>query len=140
MDSKYSYSEEDIPKEYITRAITYLIPRHVEVFFEKILAKLWGLKPVKMVSPKMEIDITLLKFQKVAVVGEVKWVNKLHEGDIRNIEQKFENFPFAKKLLILPDKDVLSDKNTKLEIITPKDVIYLVLNVLKSSLLKNNGQ
>ncbi len=45
------------------------------------MAKYFGMKPVKIMEP--EIDVALVKFKKLSVVAEVKWRDEVTKKEIK---------------------------------------------------------
>ena len=76
--------------DYIKSVIEEKIPLHVEQFFRDFFSKVYGLKPVKINSP--EIDVALVKFNKLKLVCEVKWKNKLKNSSTNNSKKKRKFF------------------------------------------------
>jgi len=85
---------------------------------ERLLAGLFGYKPVKILEP--EIDIAPAGFQRIRLVAEVKWVEKLTRRELRHVEEKLARFPDAQALLIVPDKTIVPE--TWLEVWDTKDL------------------
>jgi hypothetical protein len=96
-----------------------LIPFLVEQFVERFLADLYGLKPVKVMEP--EIDIALAEYKKLKIVAEVKWKKSIDREDVRKAEEKLYKVRAEKRFLILPDKD--KAPKTSLETLDTEDLI-----------------
>mgnify|MGYP000542497208 CR=1 FL=1 len=95
--TKYDYVEQEIPKDFIGEIYDKKLPFHVEDFFNSLFSKLRGLKIVKINSP--EIDIALVKFKKLELMGEVKWRNSYpNKGD--GIYDVLSNFDSPQKIII----------------------------------------
>ncbi len=127
LDAKYGYTETEIPENFIHEVIETKLPFHIEQFFEKLLAKMYGLKPIKILDP--EIDIALTKFNKLYLVGEVKWRRELTSSEIKKIEEKFRKIKAKEKLLIVPDKTTLSKE--------PKGISTVDIDDFLNSLARN---
>ena len=95
--SKYDYVEQDIPKEYVKEIVKVKFPYHVEDFFNSLFSKLRGLKSVKINKP--EVDIALMKFKKLELIGEVKWRNEFKNKE-DEIYKKLDNFDSKEKIII----------------------------------------
>ncbi len=108
LEEKYGYTETDVPKNYIEDVVREMIPRDVENFIWNLLAYKLGLKKVKIEEP--EIDIALKRFNRIALVGEVKWRKGVTDGQIRKIAEKLGKFK-AKRIIVVPDKRNLSEPN-----------------------------
>ncbi len=102
LDAKYSISETGkLPGE----AILYLLPFHVEVFAERYFSELFGLRPVKILRP--EVDIALVEFKRLEVVGEVKWKERVSRREIKEVEEKLDGLDVERKILVVPEESVL---------------------------------
>jgi len=120
-DEKYGLSETQISERFISDIIDEKIPFHIEYFVKSLVSKIYGMVSVKIEEP--EIDITLISFNKIKVVGEVKW-KKITMGDVKRIEEKLSKFN-AEKLLIVKDKRGL--KSDVLKIFEIKDLLNIQL-------------
>ena len=90
LHAKYGFFDIPLTWGFIERAVKERMPTLIERFAERLLAEAYGLKPVKIVEPK--IDIALTKFRKVALVAEVKWANKIRREDVRKAEEKLSRY------------------------------------------------
>lgn len=95
--TKYDYVEQEIPKDFIGEIYDKKLPFHVEDFFNSLFSKLRGLKIVKINSP--EIDIALVKFKKLELLGEVKWRNSYSNKE-DGIYDVLSNFDSPQKIII----------------------------------------
>jgi len=111
LEEKYAYSEVEVPEKFIRKVIDEKIPFHVESFFASLLSKKLGLKMVKVEKP--EVDIALTEFNRIKVVGEVKW-KKINQKELEAIEEKLYHFKNAEKYIILQEKGKLESKKAKL--------------------------
>ncbi len=107
LEARYGFGEAPLPWGYIEKALQTLIPRLVERFVERFLSEYYGLRPVRIESP--EIDVALVEYRSLRVVAEVKWVNRLSTSDVKRIEAKLARFPEAEKILIVPDKTIVPE-------------------------------
>ncbi len=80
---------------------------------ERFFSELWGLKPVKILEP--EVDIALMEYKKLKIIGEVKWKNKLTRREIREIEEKLDKLDAERKILVVPEENILEGE-TGLEV------------------------
>ena len=101
LEEKYGYVETDVPKRFIEDVVRERIPEDVEKFVWDLLSSRLGLKKIKIEEP--EIDIALKKFNRIVLVGEVKWREKITDGQIRKIGEKLSEFN-AKRVIVVPDK------------------------------------
>ncbi len=111
MNAKYGFFDIPLTWEYIEKIVRNYMPLLIERFMERLLAELMGLKPVKILEP--EIDIALVEFNKIRIVAEVKWKNKLDKEEIRRIEEKLNRFEEAEKILIVPDQSIIPETTLK---------------------------
>jgi hypothetical protein len=124
LDEKYNFSEEEMTRKQIKEVLEKVTPFYVEDFIGSFLAKCWGLRRNKILSPNLEIDLVLCKFKKLEIVGEIKWRKKLFNKDIRKIEEKLERFD-CRKILVVPEKNVLERKPEGIEVITAGDLVKM---------------
>ena len=130
LEAKYAYTELETPEEFIRKAVDEKLPRHVEDFIEGLLAKVYGLRPVSVERPELELDIALEGFKKLEIVGEVKWKNRVRRGEIRKIEEKLWKFD-CRRILIVPSFEVLERKPEGIEVLTPEDLVELARESLE---------
>jgi len=116
-NEKYGLLETQLPAEFIKKVIDEKLPIHVERFVSSLASKVYSMEKVKIEEP--EIDIALVLFKKLKIVGEVKW-SRITMEDVRAVEKKLEAFD-AERLLIVPDKSGLRSKILK--IIEPADLL-----------------
>jgi len=121
LDEKYSYMENDLPERFIESVVNKKLPFHVEQFFRNLLSKMYGMKKVMIEEP--EIDIALCEFKKIKLVAEVKWKGNVSRNEIKRIEEKFEKFKNCRKILIVPETDVLEKEPGEIEIWDVKRVL-----------------
>jgi len=125
LHAKYGFFDTPLTWGFIERAVKERMPTLIEHFAERLLTEVYGLKPVKIIEP--EIDIALTKFRKVALVAEVKWANKIRREDVRKAEEKLARYPESRKLLIVPDAS--STPETWLEVMDVKTMAKLARHV-----------
>ena len=123
LNGKYCYFDRDLPIEFLLKIWENKVGFYAEQFFEKLLSELYNLIPVKIFNP--EIDIALTRFDKLEIVGEVKWKNKIKYEDIKKAEEKLRKVNAKRYLLIVPEEISI---NTWMEVITPE--------ILRSEILK----
>ncbi len=126
LDAKYNYTEFEISKEFIKDVINEKLPKHVEQFFRNLLSKIFGMKPVIINYSDLEIDVALVKFQKLKVVGEVKWVKNLDKDELRKAEKKLNKFKDCKRILIVPNKNILPYNPKEIEIWDVKKILEIL--------------
>jgi hypothetical protein len=118
LDAKYGAFDSPVSKRVVERAWEQRKGIYAEWFFERLLAENYGLEPVKVFEP--EVDIALAEFDKIKVVAEVKWQGRVTKADVRKAEKKLEQFEGAEKLLIVPSKERIA--STELKVVTPKEL------------------
>ena len=124
LDEKYNFSERELERKYYREKI----PHHVEIFFRNLLAKMFNKNPVLYLTKEYDIDIMLLDFKKIYLVGEVKW-RKVSKKEIKEIEERLSKFQ-CRKMLIVANKDNLDYHPENIELWDVGDI----LNQLQSSL------
>lgn len=100
-------------KEFLLKVFRNRASFLIEQFVERLLSRLWGLKPVKILKP--EVDIALVEYKRLKVVGEVKWKRRVTREEVREAEEKLSKFDAERKILIVPEKHVVSGE-TGLEV------------------------
>ena len=110
--TRYGFGDVSLSKSFLMRVFRQRLPLMVERFVEALLADVFGLRPVKIVEP--EIDISLAKYSKPVLVAEVKWSNRIRREDVRRAEAKLGVYEEARKLLIVPDASAVPE--TELEV------------------------
>ena len=136
LEAKYAYTELETPREFIRKAVDEKIPRHIESFVESLLAKIYGLRPVRIENPELEIDIALEGFKKLELVGEVKWKNRIRREEVRRLEEKLGRFG-CKKVLVLPSMEALEKEPHGIEVLTHEDLVRLAKESLEKTI--NHG-
>ena len=132
LEAKYAYTELETPREFIRKTVDEKVPRHVEDFIESLLAKIYGLRPVRIEKPQLELDVALEGFKKLELVGEVKWKNRVKGEEVKRIEDKLGKFS-CRKVLIVPSAEVLEKKPEGIEILTPEDLLGLARESLENA-------
>ncbi len=113
LQARYEFYEVPAPLDYGLRAAQRRIPLLVEVFVERLLSHLYGLKPVKILDP--EVDVALVRGRRLALVAEVKWVSRsLRRDEVRRIEAKLSSLGAERALLVVPDATLVPE--TSLEV------------------------
>jgi len=59
LNEKYGFFEADIDENRIKTILAERISKYMEWFFEDFLVKTFGLQPVKIAKPELEVDIAL---------------------------------------------------------------------------------
>lgn len=134
LDSKYGFSEVDVPLETVEKVFKELLPQHVERFFRELMSKLFGMIPAKIVEKDYDIDIVLLDLQRIKLVGEVKWKETIEKNELFKIESNLSRFKGAKKIIIVPKEDALPYTPEKIEIWD----VESILNTVKSKISQSN--
>jgi len=137
LESKYSYTELDVPKKFIRRVVDEKFPRHVEQFFRNLLSKILGLQYQIIEERELEVDIALLEFKRLKLVGEVKWKNYVPRKEVKIIEEKFSKFKNIQKILIVPETSVLEKEPEDIEV---WDIEKILEKSRESLFSENNAQ
>ena len=119
LDAKYGAFDSPVSGKVLGRVWEQRKGIYMEWFFERLLSERYKLEPIKIYDP--EIDIALAEFDKITVVAEVKWQNRVTKADVRKAERKLEAFKDAEKFLIVPSKDRIPE--TELKVVTPRDLV-----------------
>ncbi|WP_456366844.1 ATPase [Thermococcus sp.] len=130
IEEKYAYTELETPMEFIERAVNEKVPKAVEGFVEALLSKVYGLRPVRIERPELELDIALQGFKRLELVGEVKWKNRVKGEEVKKIEDKLEKFD-CRRVLVVPSEEVLEKTPRRVEILTAEDLLELAGESLK---------
>ncbi len=113
LNEKYAFFETDLDENKIADIYRERQPIYMEWFFEELLSKHYGLQPVKIAKPQHEIDIALRDHKQIRLVAEVKWKRKIDRKEVWKIEEKLLRYEKAKKLLIIPSKEILEEEPSK---------------------------
>ncbi|AMQ17886.1 ATP-binding protein [Thermococcus peptonophilus] len=133
LSSKYAYTELETPLEFIRNAVNEKVPRHVEKYIENLLGKVYGLRPVRIEEPDLEVDVALQGFKRLELVGEVKWKSRVKREEVWKIEEKLSRFN-CRKVLVVPDESVLESEPKTVEVLTPEDLLTLAQESLRKEL------
>ncbi|WP_240910999.1 ATPase [Thermococcus sp. MV5] len=133
LGAKYAYTELETPVEFIRKAIDEKLPKHVESFVEDLLAKVYGLRPVRVEMPELELDIALQGFKRLELVGEVKWKERVKREEIRKIEEKLSRFD-CRRVLVVPNEEVLEREPEGIEVLTPRSLLELARESMEKEL------
>jgi len=131
LGAKYAYTELETPKEFIRKAVDEKVPRHVEDFIESLLAKAYGLRPVKVELPDLELDVALMGFSKLKLIGEVKWKSRVKREEVKKIEENLSKFR-CRKVLVVPSEDALEREPEGIEVLTPEELIKIAKRSLEA--------
>ena len=67
-------------------------------------------------KPNLEVDIALVGFQKLKIVGEVKWKKRVGRAEMKEIEEKLGKFKGCRKILIVPSEKALEKELKGIEV------------------------
>ncbi len=129
LNQKYGFGECDVPLEFIEKVVDEKLPFHAEMFFTNLLSKICGLQKTIIDDP--QIDIALMSFKKLALVGEVKWKKRIRADEIKSIEQKLSEFGNIRKILVVPEMKALE--------YVPEGIEVVDASGLKDLLKKEKG-
>lgn len=116
LEAKYSYVDVYTPINFIKKVVELKLPMHVEQFLRNLISKHFGMKDEIVDTGSMELDIALLKFKKLNMIGEVKWADRISSNEIRRIENNLGAFGDVRRILIVPDKKALERKPEGIEV------------------------
>jgi len=129
LDEKYNFSERDLSEKYFREKL----PRHIEIFFRNMLAKIFNLVPVAVVKP-YEVDIALAEFNRLKVVAEVKWRKSIDRSELKQVENKLYFFKNTRKILIVPYEEALPEKPENIEVWSVERILSMIESNIKSRL------
>jgi len=124
LNEKYGFFETGMNGREIATIFKKRISFYMEWFFEDLLAKVFGLQPVEIVTPDIEVDIALREFRRVKVVAEVKWREHLKQSELRSIEKKLNKFD-ALRILIVPYRGILKSTPKNVEVWDWKTIVNI---------------
>ncbi len=123
--TKYGLGEQDLPIGFVRQVYKERLPHYVEDLVATFLAEKFGLK--RAIHNEPELDIVLMKFKRMEVVGEVKW-GRLKEQEAMAVSSRLEEVEASRRLLIVKDKKGLPQRIGSVELMGPRDLIELVLS------------
>ena len=103
-DEKYNISERALGEGEMERLIEYMMSRLVEDNVRELLAERLGLEESVVEARDFDVDGCLLRFGKPEVALEVKWREKLGEGEVRKIVERLSGLGVKRRMLFVPDK------------------------------------
>ena len=132
LEEKYSYTETNIPSELIRKVLEEKLPKHVEQFVRNLFVKIFGVAHKIIEEKDLEVDVALFEFKKPKIVAEVKWVKKLTGDEVESIEENLNSFKECRKILVVPDKNILKVFPENIEVFDVKDIVNLSKESLKN--------
>ena len=132
LEEKYSYTETNIPSELIRKVLEEKLPKHVEQFVRNLFVKIFGVAHKIIEEKDLEVDVALFEFKKPKIVAEVKWVKKLTGDEVESIEENLNSFKECRKILVVPDKNILKVFPKNIEVFDVKDIVNLSKESLKN--------
>ena len=121
LDEKYNFSENELGEKYFKEKVG----KHVEHFFRDLLSKILNKRSFIISKPDHEIDIALADFNKLRLVGEVKWKNRISRDEIMKIEENLKRYG-CERILIVPSKRALKKSIMGIKVLDVDDVVSLV--------------
>jgi hypothetical protein len=125
LEGKHSYTETEVPEQFVLQVVQQKLPLHVEEFFFSLFSKLFGLR--KMIIEEPPLDIALFEFKRLKMVGEVKW-GKVEKEELLKIAERLRKFD-AERYIVIPEGGI------ELEGVKVLDVRG-ILEILKSALTR----
>lgn len=111
LQARYGFYDAAGDTGFGVRVVKQLLPRLMERFAERFFAELYGLKPVKVLEP--EVDIALVEYSRLKLVGEVKWRHRISRADVEAAEAKLLRLA-SHAVLVVPSRDAVPP--TRLEV------------------------
>ncbi len=111
LQARYGFYDAAGDTGFGLRVVKGLLPRLVEQFAERFFAELYGLKPVKVLEP--EVDIALVEYSRLRLVGEVKWRHRITRADVEAAESRLLGLG-GHAVLVVPRRDMVPP--TRLEV------------------------
>lgn len=121
IDERYGISNREMTVDEGRSIMDQIVPRVMEDVLRDCLADRLGAVPHLDMSPSGEVDGILVRFNKPKAVVEVKWKKRLDRKDLSTVEKNLERYPDLRKVLIVPDRDMVSIDG--IEIIEPLDIL-----------------
>jgi len=116
LEEKYSYTEVEVPPNFIGRVVDIKCPLHVQQYFRNLLAKIFGLTPKIFEAKDFELDIALFEFKKLKVIAEVKWRENVEKHEVKSIEEKLSKFKNTRRIIIVPHREALEKEPEDIEV------------------------
>ncbi len=101
LDARYGLRDYPAPWGFVERVVRERMPLLVERFVERFMAEYFGLKPVKVLDP--EVDVALVSFKKIEVAAEVKWKHGLTPSEVRRAEERLSRLHAPRRILVAPE-------------------------------------
>jgi len=125
LNSKYGFFETGLPERSFSQHLQEKMPFYMETFFERFLARVHGLQPVKIALPDLEVDIALRKHKRLTLVGEVKWKSRLTKRELGAVESKLTGIDAERRVLIVPEKSILPRDPEGVEVLDWRDFVEI---------------
>ncbi len=125
MNSKYGFFETELPGRSLPQHLHEKMPLYMETFFERFLARQYGLQPVKIALPELEVDIALRKHKHLNLVGEVKWKTRLTKKELKSVEDKLTGLDAERRFLIVPDRSLLPREPEDINVLDWRNFVEL---------------
>ena len=134
LEAKYMYTEVETPRGYIEEVVEKKMPLHVEQYVRSLLAKIFGLQPVIIEKQGYEVDVALLRFNRLSVVAEVKWRLNVPSKSLRLAVERLERFKGARKILVVPEAARMSGLPGDVEVWGVDDLLAAARDSLEEEL------
>lgn len=123
LDERYGISDRELTRKEAKMLLNEIIPRIMEDVLRDCIADKLGSIPYLDQSSSDEVDGILVRFNRPVAVIEVKWKKRLDASDIAEIQRKFGRFEGVRKILIVPDREMI--KIEGVEVIEPRDILEM---------------
>jgi len=125
LDSKYGFSEIEIPQQEVKKIFEEKLPFHAELFFGRLFSKIFGLKFGKIMEKDYDIDVALFSHKKLKMIFEIKWKNFVNKEEIGKIENVFSSME-AEKFLVVPEASSLERTPKGIEVVDVNRILELI--------------
>lgn len=121
-DEKYNFGEKEPALPEVDRIIQENLPHIIEDNIREAFALKFGLTETIAEGRDFEVDGLFLKFKKPEIALEVKWKKKLKREDLEKAVKNLNKFSVKRKILFVPDKQMLNPFKRELKSIEIMDV------------------
>lgn len=121
-DERYTIGERELNPEELQEIVSTSLPTIIEDNVREFLSQKLGLTESVAEGSDYEVDGLLLKFKKPEVALEVKWKKSIKQEDIEKAIKNLNKFTVKRKILFVPDKQMLHSFKEELKPIELMDV------------------
>lgn len=121
-DERYTIGERELNPDEIQEIISANLPLIIEDNVREFLSQKLGLIESIAEGSDYEVDGLLLKFNKPEVALEVKWKKNIKREDVVKATKNLNKFTVKRRILFVPDKQMLNPFKRELKSIEIMDV------------------